>query len=255
MKKDPNSERFYLWLNQTPIEEHLQPYKEICKGYGLADPSEVERLAKHGFYVFLYFHHLQYEKADLEDFQFIKDLATLTSIFKDGENIIIKASMPDGVRKFEIETEGLLQQLAFFTFNALLGNMGRENADLLEYLPFVDYSSTIKFKKPYTDKELADIIEYQSSRIEEEKAMMGRKERTKTEIPKLGSMVHGFIEAGGDGLAALTPTEKYCLIGDMMLAANVSPVEQVEWESILTNKDKADKVKSWEASYLKVIGK
>ncbi len=255
MKKDPNSERSYLWLNQTPIEEHLQPYKEICKGYGLADPEEVERLAEQGFYVFLYFHYLQYQKADLEDFQFVKDLATLTSIFKDGENITIKASMPDGDFKLIIETEGLLQQLAFFTFNALLGNMEREDAVLLEYMPFLEYSSTIKFKKPHTDKELADIINYQSSRIEEEKAMMGRFERTKTEIPKLGRMVHGFINAGGDGLAALTPTDKYCLIGDMMQAADASPVEQVEWESVLTNKDKADKVKSWEASYLKVIGK
>lgn len=255
MKKNPNSERFYLWLNQTPIEAHLQPYKDICKDYGLADPEEIERLAAQGFNVFLYFHHLQYEKADLEDYQFMKDLATLTSFFRDGENISIKASMPDGVRKLEIETEGLLQQLAFFTFNALLGNWGREDAGFMDYVPFLDYSSTIKFKKPYTEKELADIIEYQSNRIEEEKSMMGRAERTKTEIPKLGMMVHGFINAGGDGLAALTQTQKYCLIGDLMQAAKASPVEQVEWESILTNKDKADKVKSWEASYLKAIVK
>ena len=40
-----------------------------------------------------------------------------------------------------------------------------------------------------------------------------------------------------------------CLLGDLILLAGASPVEEKEWKEILTNKDKADKVKYWLHSY------
>ena len=264
MKKDPNSERFYLWLNQTPIDEHKQVYRDICKSYGLADSEIVEKLADFGFKVFIYHHVDQYNLPDLDDYQFWKDLATLTNIFKNGRRIKIKTTMPDGDYKekpikLDIETNGKLQQLAFLCFNTLIAQyerkdlvIGNGDPEALKYLSIlIDYPS-MKFKAPFSDKELADIIEDEAGKIAALKTMKGR---TNKEIPMLGSMVHGFIEAGGDGLASLGTFKKYILIGDMMLASDVLPVEQVEWEKVLTNKEKADMVKHWEESYLNIIGK
>ena len=81
--------------------------------------------------------------------------------------------------------------------------------------------------------------------------MKGRNEKR---IPMLGHCVCDLVEAGGNGLASLTPTGKYCLIGDLLLSVDVSSIEQVEWDEVMTNKEKADMVKSWEKSYLTANG-
>ena len=222
----------------------MQHFRDICKDYGLSESEEIERLAECGLNAYATFHHFQLRHGeaegilDVEDFQFRKDLATLASIFLEGRNITIDATMPDGECKekhttIHIEKDSFLQYKASCAFLDLLCHYCIEEYECLN---------------------IEGIIEYESRRIEEEKAMMGRKERTKTEIPKLGKMVQGFINAGGDGLAALTPTKKYCLIGNMILEAGASPVEREEWGS-MTNKEKADKVKSWEKSFNKASRK
>ena len=79
--------------------------------------------------------------------------------------------------------------------------------------------------------------------------------RTEKRIPMLGYMVHNFFKVSKNVLASLTQTEKYCLIGDLMLAAGVNPVEQVEWEKVLLRKEKTDMVQYWEESYIKVVNR
>jgi hypothetical protein len=207
--------------------------------------------------------------------EFGKNLATLARIFGYGKGITIQATMPEHETIIvKIENTGLLKREVFFCLNSLLNHYGQEyeleglaerkeaaKADDLPMMESFLLDDEFSFKKPYSDMELANIIEYESGRMAYEKAMMGRPNKSRLklkpgfEIPKLGYMVHSFTEAGGDGLASLAPIEKYCLIGDLMLAAGCSPVEQVEWEKVLTNKEKADLVQYWEESYIKVVNR
>ena len=265
MKENPYNSRFFLWLNKTPIEENKQPYRDICTSYGLGDQKTIERLADIAFEVFVYSRIDQFGELESKDYQYRKDLATLASIFGYGRGITIQAALPDGEFKekhikLKVEAGGLLQRLAFLSINTLLANTIDYNMELegecgverrgKGKMPYwIDTSGTI-FRKPYSNQELSAIIEHESKKEASAKAMQGRKEWA---IPKLGGMVHSFIEAGGDVLAAVV--NKYMLIGDLMLAAGVNPVEQVVWKEVLSNKEKSDMVQYWEESYINVINK
>ena len=158
--------------------------------------------------------------------------------------------------------------MAFFSLNSLLANEcymhgiteKKEELDPETYDILIGYD----FKEPYTDEELAGIIESEAKKISHETTMKGRKV---WEIPKLGCLVHDFIEAGGDGLASLTPTQKYCLIGDLIwellpstqkeamtkkLSKGSTPDE--EWAA-MDGSDKSKLVKSWEKSFLQASSK
>lgn len=249
MKNEYFTDRFYLQFN-IEVNEKIQQISAICNGYGLEDPRVVERLEECGLNVFCYIRKLQITKLgdidgilDIEDYRIRKDLASLVSIFGDGRSITIDATMPDGDCKekhitIPIETGSLLQIEAFGAFMHLLAEYGLEEYESMTY---------------------ADIIRFESGRIDLATAMKGRKV---WEIPKLGCMVHDFIEAGGDGLASLTSTQKYCLIGDLIwellpstskesmmkkLAKGSTPDK--EWATMDGN-DKSKLVKSWEKSYM-----
>lgn len=271
---------FQNQLEPSGYDAHLQRLAGHCLKYGLEDAGCIMALMKFAVQLSLYSPTTSFpkiENAVLNDYlmkkwQFRKELAILTNIFKNGRSITIEATMPDGSKKkhitFPIETSGLLQNMAFFSLNSLLANEcymqgiteKKEELDPYTYDILIGYD----FKEPYTDEELAGIIESESKKISRETTMKGRKV---WEIPKLGCMVNDFIEAGGDGLASLTPTRKYCLIGDLIWELLPSiPKEAMmkkwmngstpdeEW-ALLTNKDKADMVKHWEESYWKIIGK
>lgn len=255
-------------MNNTPTNILLQPYMDICKGYGLTDSEGIERLADVGLKMALYQHIDRHERLDVGERQFRKELATLASIFKNGKGVKIQASMPDGDFKnkhitLEIETDGFLQYMTFLSLNSLLVHHSfeygllnitekKEDLKLEKWKGNHLFGYDGIFKEPFTDKELAGIIHYEETMIANEKTMKGRTEK---EIPRLGSMVHGLIRAGGDMLAFMTPTEKYCMIGDLMLAADILPIEESDWKNVLTNKEKADTIKSWEASFTKACDK
>ena len=219
----------------------LTPEKlvSICSRYGLNDAEGLQKLWLLAT-VFLY------NNADLDEHLkkehlFRKELATMTNIFKNGSRITIEATMPKGNKDehtiLHIETNGLLQQKIFPFLESMLAKYHYEVLGVTEK----------KNEGHFTDEELEGIVTFEEKLSTYRKGMMGYAEKKR---PQSGSIVHCFIGAGAEVLASLTQTEKYCLIGDIMLAAGVSPVEQSEWDEVLTNKEKADKVKSWEASYL-----
>jgi len=246
------AESFTIIFSECGLEKdnpELLKMADICLQSGIEEASHILRLMKAAW------DSLRYTLFDrvecYEKHKELKDMATLAYIFKDGCRIKIKATMPDGDFKeksttFKLEASGL-QPLLYSCLDSSLARhpyiaelLGRES-DTEEAL---------------SDEELATIIKKESDWLAQEKAMKGRPSKgEEKEIPTLGYMVQNFIKAGGSVLASLTITEKYCLIGDLMMAAGLSPVRQDEWEEVLTNKEKADMVKNWEKSYLTTIGK
>lgn len=246
-------------------DEHLEELAEICLKHGLINQSCILRLME-GAIKWGTFGLLDDDIRPIEAMRFGRDLATLTNIFKRGRNIKIQATMPDGDFKekhitLDIEANGLLQKLAFLSFNSFLALHGfmydyqgvAEKPNDLNQGTLKEYLLTESgsfFKEPYSDKELADIIKFESSELDFAKALKGR---TNIEIPKLGYIAHCLIKDGGSELASMKPTNKYCLIFDLMEAAGISPTEEELKDRELKNKDKADMVKSWEASGMKVF--
>lgn len=204
-----------------------------------------------------------------EEIKLGKDLATLTSIFKNGRRIKIQASMPDGVKEkhktLEIETNGLLQQIASLSFNSFLAQYGLEyqywfvakiprnlKQDTLQDRYGITDSGSF-FKEPYSDEALADIIEFETSEMNYDKAQRGRTARTKTEVPRLGYIASSLIEKGGEDLTSLGVTKQYCLVFDLMVAAGISPAEEELRDREMSDKDKYDTVKGWVHSSEKVF--
>lgn len=267
---------FQNQLEPSGYDAHLQKLAGHCLKHGLEDAGCIIGLMKFAVQLSLYSPTVTFPKIEdavlndylMKKWQFRKDLAILTSIFKNGRSITIEATMPDGRKEnhitFPIETSSLLHNMAFFSLNSLLANEcymhgiteKKEELDPDTYDILIGYN----FKDPYTDEELAGIIESESKKISNETTLKGRKV---WEIPKLGCMVHDFIEACGDGLASLpTDTQKYCLIGDLIwellpstpkeammnkLTKGSTPDE--EWAA-MDGSDKSKMVKSWEKSYL-----
>lgn len=244
---------------------HLEDLASICLKHGMKNEYHILRIME-GTIKWGTFGLLDDDIRPIESIEFLKDLATLASIFKNGRSIKIQATMPDGDFKekhitLDIETNGLLQKLAFLSFNSFLALYGfmydyqgvAEKPNDLNQGTLKKYQLTESgtfFKEPYSDKELADIIEFETGELDFAKAIKGR---TKIEIPKLGYIAHCLIKDGGIELASMKPTEKYCLIFDLMEAAGIIPTEEELKDRVLKNKDKADMVKSWEASGLKVF--
>ena len=219
----------------------LTPEKlvSICSKYGLNDAESIQKL-------WLLANFFLHDNADSDKYmdkqsRFRKELATMTNIFKNGSRITIEATIKDGNKDrhitFPIETNGLLQQKIFPFLESMLANFHYEGLAFTEK----------KDAEHFTDEELADIIKFEENLSTYREAMKGRTEK---KLPRLGSIVHCFIGAGAEVLASLKITKKYCLIGDMMLEAGVLPIKRNEWEMVLSNKEKADSLKSWEASYL-----
>lgn len=247
------------------FDEHLEDLAEICLKHGLTNQNCILRLME-GTIKWGTFGLLDDDIRPIEAMKFGKDLATLASIFKNGRSIKIQATMPDGDFKekhitLDIEANGLLQKLAFLSFNSFLALYGfmydyqgvaekpndLNQGTLQEYL--ITESGSF-FKEPYSDKELSDIIKFETRELDFAKALKGR---TEIEIPKLGYIANCLINDGGSELASMKPTNKYCLIFDLMAATGISPIAEDLKDRQLTNKDKADMVKSWIASGLKVF--
>ena len=230
-------------MQPTP-ESFLNKLAELCLKYGI-NKAEHFNFQKMKFCAMMAFFNKSKEddlKPELKT-EYRKELATLTNIFKNGRSITIEAALQEDNKEkhitLPIETNGLLQKEVHSFLASLLAKYHFETLGIT--------TKKDDLEADFTDKELADIIKFEEKFHSYKEAMKGRTEK---EIPRLGSKVHCFIGACADMLATLKPTEKYCFIGDIMLAAGVLPIEQEEWEKVLTNKEKADKVKSWKASFL-----
>ena len=168
--------------------------------------------------------------------------------------------MPDGECKskpikLDIKTHGHLQKMAYLCLNSLLEGYASawEMLGITKekgYLENDEYSNyEWIFKEQYTDEELAGIINYEEAMIQQEKTMKGK---LRIERPRLGRMVHGFIKAGGKVLASLGYTDKYCLIGDLMLATGAIQLDErgkEDWQA-MNRSEKAMKVFDLERNFL-----
>lgn len=203
-----------------------------------------------------------------------KDLATLTNIFKNGRSIKVQASIPDGSNSvgnikekhitLNIETNGILQKLALLSFNSFLAQYGLEyeycfvakkpdslKPDTLQNKYGITDSGSF-FKETYSDEALADIIEFETSEMDFDKAQRGRTGRTKAEYPRLGRIASNLIVNGGEDLSSMNLTKRYCLVFDLMVAVGISPNDEELRDRELSDKDKYDIVKSWVHSSEKV---
>lgn len=261
-------------LTEAKDGVYLAELADICLKHGMKKHSCILRLMESvvNWDVTVLF-GLDKERTT-EQIKLGKDLATLTNIFKNGRSIKIQAFIPNdtnpngGIKKkhisIDIENDGLIQKLAFLSFNSYLARIGSyyefwhvaETPNNLNQGTFPEYlisESGSFFKEPYSDDALADIIEFDTSDLDFDKALKGRTARTKTEVPKLGLIACDLIRAGEQDLESMKPTEKHCLVFDLMQATGIAP-DEVELRGMeLKNKEKADMVKSWVRSFKKVI--
>lgn len=258
----------YFGVSEAKYGDYLAELAEICLKYGVKNDKCIFQLIRSV---------IDWERSILfgldkgrtaDEIKLGKDLAFLTSIFKNGRRIKIQASMPDGIKEkhetLEIETNSLLQQIASLSFNSFLAQYGLE----YEYCFVAKKPDSLKpetlqnkygitdsgsfFKETYSDEALVDIIEFETSEMDFDKAQRGRTGRTKAEYPRLGYIASNLIVNGGEDLASLNLTKQYCLVFDLMVAAGISPNDEELRDRELSGKDKYDIVKSWVRSNEKV---
>lgn len=255
-------------LTEAKDGVYLAELADICLKHGMKKHSCILRLMESvvNWDVTVLF-GLDKERTT-EQIKLGKDLATLTNIFKNGRRIKIQASMPDGIKEthktLEIETNSLLQHIASLCFNSFLAQYGLE----YEYCFVAKKPDSLKpetlqnkygitdsgsfFKETYSDEALVDIIEFETSEMDFDKAQRGRTGRTNAEYPRLGRIASNLIVNGGEDLSSMNLTKRYCLVFDLMVAAGISPNDEELRDRELSSKDKYDIVKSWVRSNEKV---
>lgn len=262
-------------VSEAKHGDYLAELAKICLKHGMKSNKCILRLMRSVIDCTRDFLFSLDKERNTEEIKLGMDLATLTSIFKSGRNIKIQATIPDnlnseGVMKekhiaLDVETNGLLQQIAFLSFNSFLAHYGLDyqyhfvakipndlKQDTLQDKYGITDSGNF-FKEPYSDEALADIIEFETSEMNFDKAQRGRSARTKTEVPRLGRFASKLIKDSGEDLASMNITKQYCLIFDLMVAAGISPTEEELRDRELSNKDKYDIVKTWVQSGEKVF--
>lgn len=262
-------------VSEAKHGDYLAELAEICLKHGMKSNKCILRLMRSVIDCERDFLFGLDKARNTEEIKLGLDLATLTSIFKNGRNIKIQASLPDNLNSkgglkekhivLDVETNSLLQQIAFLSFNSFLAHYGLDyqyyfvakRPDDLKQETLQDKfgitDSGNFFKESYSDEALADIIEFESSEMNFDKAQRGRSARTKTEVPRLGRFASKLIKDGGEDLTSMNITKRYCLVFDLMVAAGISPTDEELRDRVLSDKDKHDIVKSWVLSSEKVF--
>ena len=180
-----------------------------------------------------------------ENLIYENELATLTNIFTNGNNIEIKASIPEEIDNPENTKNkhislNILQGSSFYMlFNEFLVDLFYK-----ELYPYDSYSNHETLNKTI------------AKHLSQTQALLTLQGRNNKQIPFLGFYVETLSKAGGSALQKLTPTEKYCFIGDLLFYSGIFKLKEFktfeeneeEWRK-KPNKEKYDMVKSWENSW------